>query len=160
MNENVQPGAGADPGSQRGVQPGVQPGAQQSMPNAQNAAGSEGLDPKVGGLVAYLTWIGGLIMLLTQKHREVRFHAAQSILLTIALVAVYVALGVLQFFAALILWWLGALFSIIYAIFGLASLALWIVMVVKGYNLVHFKLPVIGNLAEKWVAKQELTPAQ
>lgn len=140
MTENLQPGAvpGADPGAQ---------------PSPSSTAGSDGLDPKVGGLVAYLTWIGGLIMLLTQKHPEVRFHGAQSILLTIALVAVYVALGVLQFFAALIFWWLGALFSVLYAIFGLASLALWIVMVIKGYNLVHYKLPVIGNMAEKWAAR-------
>ena len=29
---------------------------------------SAGIDPKIGGLLAYFTWIGGLIMLLTQKH--------------------------------------------------------------------------------------------
>ncbi|GGD34090.1 membrane protein [Microbacterium faecale] len=118
-----------------------------------SAAAGDGLDPKVGGLVAYLTWVGGLIMLLTQKHREVRFHAAQSILLSIALVAVYIVLGIVQLIAGLILWWLGALFSIVYGIVGLASLALWIFLIIKGYNLVHVKLPLIGDMAEKWAAK-------
>ena len=119
----------------------------------QSSAAGDGLDPKVGGLVAYLTWIGGLIMLLTQKHREVRFHAAQCILLSIALVAVYIALGIAQLIAGLILWWLGALFSVLYGIVGLASLALWIFLIIKGYNLVHVRLPIIGDMAEKWAAK-------
>lgn len=118
-----------------------------------SAPAGDGLDPKVGGLVAYLTWVGGLIMLLTQKHREVRFHAAQSILLSIALVAVYIALGIVQLIAGFILWWLGALFSVLYGIVGLASLALWIFLIVKGYNLVHVKLPLIGDMAEKWATK-------
>lgn len=125
----------------------IQPGDQRS------SASDSGLDPKVGGLVAYLTWIGGLIMLLTQKHPEVRFHGAQSILVSIALAVVYVALGIVQFILGLMIWWLGALFSVAYALLGLAALALWVVMVIKGYNLVHFKLPIVGAMAEKWVAK-------
>lgn len=124
-----------------------------AQPEAHDTPASDGLDPKVGGLVAYLTWVGGLIMLLTQKHREVRFHAAQSILLSIALVAVYVALGILQLVAGLILWWLGLLFSVLYGIVGLASVALWIFLIVKAYNLVHVRLPIIGDVAEKWAEK-------
>ncbi|MBK0419868.1 DUF4870 domain-containing protein [Leucobacter sp. CSA1] len=114
----------------------------------------DGIDPKIGGLVAYLTWIGGLIMLLTQRHPEVRFHGAQSILVTIAFTVVYLALGILQLLAGLILWWLGALFSVFYLVIGLGALALWILLAVKGYQLVHFKLPLVGDIAEKWAARQ------
>ena len=123
-------------------------------PETSEPTASDGsLDPKVGGLVAYLTWIGGLIMFVTQKHIEVRFHAAQCILASIVLAAVYIALGIIQIIAGLIFWWLGALVGVLYGIVGLAALVLWIFLIIRGYNLVHFKLPVIGNIAEKWAAK-------
>ncbi|MBA0124359.1 DUF4870 domain-containing protein [Haloechinothrix sp. YIM 98757] len=114
--------------------------------------GSEGtLDPQVGGLLSYLLfgWIGGLIMFFTQKHREVRFHAAQSILLSIALLALYIALGIIStlMMAGPFGW---ALFSFVYTVLGLAVFALWVVLCVKGYKLQHFKLPVIGDIAEGW----------
>lgn len=113
-----------------------------------------GLDPKVGGLLAYLLfgWIGGLIMFFTQKDPEVRFHGAQSVLMSIAIFAVYVALGIVSSvltFGVNSLALLG-LFSLVYTILGLGFFALWILMCVKGYQLAHFKLPVIGDIAERW----------
>ena len=36
-------------------------------------------------------------------------------------------------------------------IIGLGSLALWIVLVIKAYNMEYFKLPLLGDLAEKFV---------
>ena len=115
----------------------------------QPAAGS--LDPKIGGLLAYLLfgWVGGLIMFLTQKHPEVRFHGAQSVLVSIATFGLYAVLGVLSSVMAIGFggW---ALFSALYSLIGLAVLGLWISLCVKGYNLDHFKLPVIGDIAERW----------
>lgn len=132
---------------------GAQPAwAAQSQPATQ----SEGLDPKVGGLLSYLLgWVGGLIMFFTQKDPEVRFHGAQSILLSIGLVAVYVALGVVSTVLAMGLGSFAAfgLFSVLYSLLGLAGLALWVLLCVKGYHLEHFKLPVIGDMAESWAAK-------
>lgn len=113
---------------------------------------SAGIDPKIGGLLAYFTWIGGLIMLLTQKHSEVRFHGAQSILFNIALFAIYLVIGILQFIAGLIFWALGLAVGVLYALAAVGGLVLWIVLAIKGYKLVHYRLPVIGKIAEKWAA--------
>lgn len=118
-------------------------------------AAGEGLDPKVGGLLAYLLfgWVGGLIMFLTQKHPEVRFHGMQSILLSVAILAVYVALTIVSSVFGLVpgLGFVAALVTVaLIPIVGLASLALWILLCVKGYALEHFKLPFIGDFAEQW----------
>ncbi len=111
-----------------------------------------GLDPQVGGLLSYLLfgWIGGLIMFLTQSHREVRFHGMQSIVFSVALLVIYIGLtvvsGILSFVP-----FLGLIIAaVLTPLIGLASFALWIFLCIKGYNLDHFKLPVVGDLAEQW----------
>lgn len=119
----------------------------------QSGQGSDGLDPKVGGLLSYLLgWIGGLIMYFTQKNPEVRFHGAQSVLLNVALLAVYIVFAIVS---SILAFGLGgfALFTLLYGLLGIAALALWIVMCIKGYNLEHFKLPIIGDMAESWASK-------
>lgn len=64
-------------------------------------------------------------------------------------------LAVVHVIAMLVLWWFGMIFTVIYAILGIASLALWVVLMIKEYNLVHFRLPIIGKLAEQWSAKRQ-----
>lgn len=130
-------------------------GAVQPEPARQTAPATTGLDPKVGGLLAYLLgWIGGLVIYFTQKDPEVRFHGAQSVLFAIAAIAAYFAAWVLWFVAVAtesgILIGLGFL---AFAVLGIGAFVLWIVMCVKGYHLAHFKLPVIGDMAERWAAK-------
>ena len=123
----------------------------------QGSSADGGLDPKVGGLLSYLLfgWIGGLIMLLTQKHPEVRFHGAQSILVSIALFALYVVLWIVGIIVSFVpgIGFIGAiLLFLVNLVVPLAALALWVLLCIKGYNLEHFKLPVLGNYAEKWAA--------
>lgn len=115
-------------------------------PQAPNAT-STGLDPKLASLLAYLFgWISGLVFLLIEKnHAEVRFHAAQSIVFSGALTVIYMVLNVFGFF--------GALLSLIVSI---AGLVLWIMLMVKGYGLVHWKLPVIGDIAESIAGNKSL----
>jgi uncharacterized membrane protein len=133
--------------------------AQVQAPAPPPPSTAEGLDPKMGGLLAYLLfgWIGGLIMYFTQKHREVRFHGAQSVLLSIVLAGFYIALGIVTsmfafIFSSFAIW---SLMAAIQGLLGLATMALWVLMCIKGYQLEHFKLPVIGDIAEKWAAKEQ-----
>lgn len=114
------------------------------------AAGA-GLDPKVGGLLAYLlSWIGGLIMFLTQKHPEVRFHGMQSILYNVAAGVVVTAIWILGTIAGMVLGPLGLLFNLLGFVAWLAAFVGWILLCVKGYGLEHYKLPLIGDFAEQW----------
>lgn len=124
-----------------------------SQPQPESAQGA--LDPNLGGLLSYLLfgWVGGLIMLLTQKHREVRFHGMQSILFSAALFVVYIALTILgSVFGAIPgLGFVATLVGLaVLPLVWLGSLALWIFLCIKGYQLAHFKLPFIGDLAEQW----------
>lgn len=128
-------------------------GVRESQVQAQ--AGSD-LEPKVANLLAYIFGaLGGLIVYLTQRNREVRFHAAQSIMITIAFVAVAIVLNILAgIFGAIGIGVLAVLIGFLgSAVLWLAGLALVIVMCIKGYNEEHYKLPVIGDLAETWAGK-------
>ena len=117
--------------------------APQGGPNAT----STGMDPKLASLLAYLFgWISGLVFLLIEKnHAEVRFHAAQSLVFSGALTVIYMVLRVFGIF--------GALLSLIVSI---AGLVLWIMLMIKGYGLVHWKLPVIGDIAESIAGNKSL----
>lgn len=111
---------------------------------------STGLDPRVAGLLAYLFgWVSGLILYLIEKdHPEVRYHAAQSILVSVAVIALYIPISILGFIPVIgLLFWLAGL------VLGLASLGLWIYLIIQGYNLNHVRLPIVGGMAEQWAAK-------
>lgn len=100
----------------------------------------------MASLLAYLFgWIGGLIVYLTQKNPEARFHGAQSVLLSIAVFAVYVVLFVLTF--------VSNLFGIFLLLLWLAAFGVFIFMCVQGYQMKHTKLPIIGDIAEQWASK-------
>ena len=101
---------------------------------------STGMDQNVAGLLCYLAgWITGLIFFLIEKENKfVRFHAMQSIITFGGLTMLFMVLGFIP-----ILGW--ALFPIL----GLVQLVLWVLLMVKAYQGEKFKLPVIGDMAEK-----------
>jgi uncharacterized membrane protein len=103
-----------------------------------------GVTENLEALLCYaLGWVSGLVFLFAEKGNPyVRFHALQSL----------VAFGVLHVasFVILILPILGAFLSFV---IGLASLVLWIVLMVKAYKGERYKLPVIGDFVEQQLGK-------
>jgi uncharacterized membrane protein len=101
---------------------------------------SSGMDQNVAGLLCYVAgWITGLIFFLIEKeNRFVRFHAMQSIITFGGLTVLSIALGMIPFVNLVML-----------PILGILQLILWIVLMVKAYQGQLFKLPVIGDMAEK-----------
>ena len=110
-----------------------------------------GLEPNIAGLLSYLVgWITGLIFfLIEQKDEFVRFHAMQSIIVFGAITVVQIVLGILA-----IIPYVGIIFAIIGYIVWLFAVVLWIVLMVKAYQGERFKLPVSGDMAEKYSAKR------
>lgn len=106
---------------------------------------STGLDENVAGLLCYvLWWVSGLVfVLIEQENKFVRFHAMQSIYVFGTITVAGIVLGWIPV--------IGVVFSVLLWLFGVA---LWIVLMVKAYQGVEFKLPLAGNLAEKWVSRQ------
>ena len=135
----------------------------QNPPPVQTAKSSTGIDENVAALLAYIFgWVSGLIFFLIEKDsRLVRFHAMQSILLNVAALV----LGLILWFAWVIIVIVLAqvsevLASLISVVLGLLIFAFYvaclvavILCLVKAYQGQYFKLPAIGNFAEKFSAK-------
>ncbi|HEV2582009.1 MAG TPA: hypothetical protein VGT44_14230 [Ktedonobacteraceae bacterium] len=113
---------------------------------------SMGMQANVAAGVSYIVgWITGLIFFFGEKqNRFVRFHAMQSIILfgglTVLDIVVNVLAGALVFsvpgFSVL-------LFGLVYLV-GIAGFVLWIILLINAFQGKYFKLPVIGDYAEKY----------
>lgn len=112
---------------------------------------STGLDPKLAGLLCYILGIiTGLIFFLIEKSNPVvRFHAAQSIVFSGSVIVLWIVLAILGVIIAKISWWLGNLYSLLPLIVGLGFFVLWVVLLIKGYSGEKWKLPILGDLAER-----------
>jgi len=152
-----QPAAGSPPPQ---GQPGAPPHQAQPGGMAQQGPVQEaGLEPPVANLLSYLfLGLGGLIVFLTQKHREVRFHGAQSLLLGITLAVLYIGLSIIFGILTSLIsvssvgtaLAVSGITTIVFLVLVLGAFILQIYMCVQGYQQRHVKLPVIGDLAEKW----------
>ena len=101
---------------------------------------STGIQPNVAALLSYvLGVITGIIFFIIEKENKfVRFHAMQSII-------TFGGLFVIQMVFAFI----PVIGAIIVPIISIASLILWVILMVKSYKGEKFKLPIIGDIAEK-----------
>jgi uncharacterized membrane protein len=104
---------------------------------------SSGLAPNVAAVLCYVAgWITGIIFLvLEQKNRFVRFHAAQSIVAFGTITVAGVLLGLIPV--------VGGVFA---SIIGIIGFIIWIIMMVKASNGEWYRLPWAGDVAEQIVA--------
>jgi len=115
-----------------------------------------GLDGNLAALLGYIVWIVALISLIMEKeNRFVKFHAIQSLLLHAAAIVVFIGLMILLTVLGLILAMAGlgalaGLLWLLYMVVFVGYIAALIYSAVKAYGGVDFKLPIIGNMAEKW----------
>jgi len=101
-----------------------------------NNTASSGLQPNVAGLLCYLlTWVTGIVFLIIEKNNKfVRFHAFQSIIVFGVLWLIYV-IFIWTFIVPIIVW--------------IVMVISWIFLMIKAYQGKMFKVPLIGNWAEK-----------
>ncbi len=122
----------------------------------QATAPTSGLDANVAGVLCYLfAWITGLIFLLVDKRPFVRFHAAQSIALSIGLFVVMIGFFIFVLIATVITaaigFPIGFLTALLYPLVMLAGFASFILCMYKAYKNERFKFPIIGDIVEKMV---------
>lgn len=101
----------------------------------------------VAGMLAYITIIPAIVFLVMEpynKSRFIRFHSFQNIFFHVAWIAVWIALTIVGMLPVL-----GWASFLIWPIVGLAGFIIWLVMLLKAYQGQMFKLPVIGDMAEK-----------
>jgi uncharacterized membrane protein len=116
------------------------------------AVSSAPLEENVAGALAYFTIIPAIVFLLIapyNRNRFVRFHSFQCLFVTVALVVVDIALSIISaiFHLLPVIGWFVA--ALMWPLYGLAVLALWLLLVIKAYQHQIYKLPVIGDMAEK-----------
>ena len=110
-------------------------------------ASAGGLTDNVAGMLAYITIIPAIIFLVMEpynKSRFIRFHSFQCLFFAAALFILHVGLSIFAFvpFLALITFPLHLLVS-------LGGFILWIVLLLKANQGQMYKLPIIGDMAEK-----------
>ena len=113
---------------------------------------SSGLDENVAGALAYILGIitGVLFLVMESDNKFVRFHAAQSIALSIAFFVLYIVVMVIQFvllFIPRVGFIVSGLFSLVWLVLWLGGVIVWLLMMYKAYNHEEYRLPVIGKIA-------------
>jgi uncharacterized membrane protein len=106
-----------------------------STEQTANTTSLSGLKPNMAAALAYLLgFISGAYFFVTYKDKFVRFHALQSIITSVALLIVVNILGDFLFFAG---------------IFNILILVFYGFLMYQAYLNKLFKLPFIGDFAEK-----------
>ena len=111
-----------------------------------------GIRDNMAGALAYVTIIPAIVFLLVEpfkRNRFVRFHSFQCVFLVLA--AFVLGLGLKFGLAVLILVpVLGQLMVLLISmVISIGCLILWIVLIVKALQGEMFKVPFVGDLAEK-----------
>lgn len=101
-----------------------------------------GIDENIEGLLCYLLgFITGILFLILEKENKfVRFHAMQSIATFIVLFIISMIIGIIPIIG-------GAISLLI----GLLELILWLLLMFKAYQGEIYKLPIVGDFAEKQI---------
>ena len=101
------------------------------------------LDANIAGLLCYLIGPFAIIFFMIEKDSKfVKFHGMQSFILSVALIVIFTVLGIIP----IIGWIVAALLSIVVFV-------LWIFLMYKAFSGEMYKLPYIGDMAEKQVNK-------
>jgi uncharacterized membrane protein len=126
-----------------------------------------GMDGNLAAALGYPIGIIAIISLIMEKeNRFVKFHALQSLLLHVAFIVVAIAvwiIGIVLLIAGMAAsaatnsgaagGLIGMLFGLIWLVVIVAYVGGLIFAAVKAYGGNYFKLPVIGNMAEKFANK-------
>jgi uncharacterized membrane protein len=129
------------------------PGCGRAMRPVERAQGTVGgLPETLAGAMAYCTIIPAIVFLLVEpysKNRFVRFHSLQCLgvcLVTLVVGAMLRVAGFVLFFIPVLGHLLVWLLSMVVT---LALLVVWVVLIVKALQGEMFKLPVVGDFAER-----------
>ena len=119
-----------------------------------------GLDANVAAALGYIIGILGLINFLIEKENKfVKFHGIQSILYSVGIGAVFTVIWIVSIILTIAM---AAISEVLGAIMGIIMTLLFLAFLVaifggliyaayKAYQGQMFKLPIVGNFAEKIV---------
>jgi uncharacterized membrane protein len=135
------------------------PPTPEPRPASPPASGS-GLAPNVAGALSYLFGIitGIAFLLIEKENRFVRFHAAQSVVISGSLIALGIVMSILGSILAIIPvlgWIMGIVLMLFWLLVGLGGFVLWLVLMFRAYQGQEWRVPLAADYADKILA----TPA-
>lgn len=107
---------------------------------------SAAMPDNTAGAVAYLTVIPAIIFLVIEPYNKnpfVRFHSFQSIGLTVVAIVLSIVVSIM----GIILGYL--LTSVLHMLLSLGLFIVWIITILKASKGEWYKLPIIGDFADK-----------
>ena len=129
------------------------PGCGRAMRPVERARGTVGALPEtVAGALAYCTIIPAIVFLFVEpysKNRFVRFHSFQCIGVCLVTLIVGAALRIVDFVLFFIPMLGHLLVWLLSMVVIFAFLVIWVVLIVKALQGEMFKLPVVGDFAER-----------
>ena len=145
-------------GAPQGASQSSAPSAAVAAPTAVSDSPTAGIEENIAGLLCYLFgWVSGLIFLLIDKRPFVKFHAAQSLALSICFIPVWIIYFIFSFVLTMITaamhFPIGFISFLLFPLIMIAFFATFIFCMYKAYNHEKFKLPIIGDFVDKMVNK-------
>jgi uncharacterized membrane protein len=129
-----------------------------AQPNSSPVADyMHGISPRTASLLCYIPivgWIVAIVVLASARFRadtRVRFNAFQGLYLFVTWLIVDWVLGPLFSFPRM---WGPNIYRVLPALMKAGIFAAWVVMIVKTAQDELYKLPILGDLAEKSVSEQ------
>jgi uncharacterized membrane protein len=118
---------------------------------APGVASSSGIAPNVASALAYVLGIitGVIFLVIEKENRFVRFHAAQSVAVSLVLVVISIGLSVLStalVFVPILGWIVAFVLSV-----GLffATFVLWVLLMWRAYQGREWEVPIAAGIARK-----------
>jgi len=118
----------------------------------------ESVPENVACVLCYLFWwVTGIVFLITDKRKLVRFHAAQSVVVFGVLTAL--EFGSLRFArnAFMDLQWYSSLGFLGASVVGFVWVAMWVILMLHAYEKKPFRVPVAARIADRFA--QTASPA-
>lgn len=129
------------------------------MQNMSGGKSALGMDGNITALLGYIVGIVAIISIIMEKDNKfVRFHALQSVLWSVACLIGFFAILIIGGILGLVLVTVSStLGGIVWTLTILLYVGMFFVLfgglifgAIKSYGGSMFKLPIVGNLAEKW----------
>ncbi|WP_254391794.1 DUF4870 domain-containing protein [Terribacillus sp. DMT04] len=119
------------------------PQSKDAVSSHQENKTSASINSNTAAMLSYiLGLITGIIFLVLRKENEfVRFHALQSILFSASLLVIHIVFVFIPI--------IGLLISLLIAPI---SLVCWVILMAKAYQEEYYKLPIIGNMADRFIS--------
>jgi len=122
-----------------------------SMQETPTTTHSAGLSSNVAGALAYsLGVLTGILFYLLQKDdRFVRFHAMQSILVSVAYIVAAIGLTILETalaFVPVLGWIVGGVLAMA---LSLGGFVLWVLLMVRAFQGRQWEAPLVGQYARR-----------